>query len=457
MDVSREKEGGMESLEMQTQRIVYLITYSRADIVKFPTRQRFGEAVVEAWNSCKIPVLQWVVSIEAHPNTESYGSDEMNQYHFHMAVKLQKRGRWLQVKKYLSEKYSIQVHFSDHHNTYYGAYKYVTKEDTEPAHSEGHPDLTTTPRTESAIAANKRKGKGKLSFKKKRRGREERMSVFDVCKLIQEKSINTRLELICLAIAQEREGKRCLVEFIANRGHKAVDEALSLAKEFSQAEARFLRSKKTRIQLLEECKDGECVEGCEGKWFLAADEVLRNQGIMPSAFCNAVYAALSKGRGKYRNVYLYGRSNCGKTFMLSPLKAIYKTFCNPATGSFAWIGAEEAEVIFLNDFRWHPTIIAWPDLLQALEGDIIHLPVPKNFCQRDVELNSDTPFFATADAPLVLIKGGTLDRTNTEMMDSRWCFFQFWNTIPQSQQREITPCGQCFARFILEKREDVAQ
>ena len=208
------------------------------------------------------------------------------------------------------------------------------------------------------------------------------MSVFDVCKLIQEKSINTRLELICLAMAQEREGKRCLVEFIANRGHKAVDEALSLAKEFSEGEARFLRSKKTRIQLLEECKDVECIEGCKGKWFVAADEVLRNQGIMPFASCNAVYAALSKRRGKYRNVYLYGRYNCGKTVMLSPLNAIYKTFCNLATGSFAWFGAEEAEVIFLNYFRWHPTIIAWPDLLQALEGDIIHLP--------DIELNSDT-------------------------------------------------------------------
>ena len=87
-------------------------------------------------------------------------------------------------------------------------------------------------------------------------------------------------------------------------------------------------------------------------------QVLINQGIMPSVFCSAVYDALSKGRGKYRNIYLHGSSNCGKSFILSPLKVIFKTFCNPATGSFAWIGAEEAEVIFLNDFRWEPKIIA---------------------------------------------------------------------------------------------------
>lgn len=438
------------------QRLVYIITYSRADLSKFPSRERFAEAIIKAWETCKINVKQWVVSIEAHANAESEAdvNDELNNYHFHMAVKLEKRGRWLQVKKYLSDKYGIRVHFSDHHNTYYSAYKYVTKEDTDAVHSQGHPDLSTCPRTETAISSRKRKGKEKGPAKRKRKGREERMSVYDVCKLIQAKSLTTRLEVVYLATTQEREGKRSLAEFIANRGHKALDEALSLAKEFSEAESRYIRSKKTRIQLLEESKDGECVEGCEGKWLEGAKQVLNNQEIAISVFCTAVYNALSKGRGKYRNIYLHGRSNCGKTFILSPLKTIYKTFCNPATGSFAWIGAEQAEVIFLNDFRWQPTIIAWADLLQALEGDTIHLPAPKNFCQKDIELSSDTPFFATSDAPLVLIRGGAVDKANTEMMEVRWRFFHFWKTIPVSQQKEIKPCGHCFASFILGNRAD---
>ncbi|CAH3186635.1 unnamed protein product [Porites lobata] len=116
---------------------------------------------------------------------------------------------------------------------------------------------------------------------------------------------------------------------------------MELAKEFAEAEAKCLRAKKTRIELLQEQTTGEC------------------------------------GRGKYRNIFIYGDTNCGKSFILAPLKVIYKTFCNPATGSFAWLGAEDAEVIFLNDFRWHPKIIAWADFLQALEGDTVHLPTPK--------------------------------------------------------------------------------
>ena len=53
-------------------------------------------------------------------------------------------------------------------------------------------------------------------------------------------------------------------------------------------------------------------------------------------------------------------------------------------------------------------------MLQLLEGDITHLPAPKNFCKRDIELTKDTPVFATADAPLILIKGGAIGWSQTQ-------------------------------------------
>ena len=73
----------------------------------------------------------------------------------------------------------------------------------------------------------------------------KRLSVYDVTKLIKAKQITTRLQLVCLAVEQEREGKTSLAEFIANRGNRVVDKALPLAKEFSVAEAKQERSKKS--------------------------------------------------------------------------------------------------------------------------------------------------------------------------------------------------------------------
>ena len=312
----------MECLQAGRQRVVYLITYSRADVVKFPSKESFSNAVLQAWQNFGVRVVQWVMCIEAHHNTDNGEHEQnMNLYHYHMAIKLEKRVRWFQVRKYLEENFGIKVNFSDNHPTYYSAYRYMTKEDNDALHSPSHPHLTDVPpQTESAVATKKRKAKAKLT---------------------------------------------------------------------------------------------------------AAKQLLQRHEIEERSFCNAIYNALEKGRGKYRNVYIHGPANCGKSFIVSPLKVIYQVFSNPATGSFAWIGAEEAEFIYLNDFRWHPKIIAWPEFLQALEGDTVHLPVPKNFCSKDIELSKDTPFFATSDAPLVLVKGGAMDHVNTEMMNCRWVFFPF--------------------------------
>ena len=60
----------MASLDHSRQRIVYLITYSRADTSKFPSKESFSSAIVEAWHHFGIRVIQWVTCIEAHNNNE---------------------------------------------------------------------------------------------------------------------------------------------------------------------------------------------------------------------------------------------------------------------------------------------------------------------------------------------------------------------------------------------------
>ena len=148
----------------------------------------------------------------------------------------------------------------------------------------------------------------------------------------------------------------------------------------------------------------------------AATQILESNDISAERFSSAVYNALKRGRGKYRNVYLFGPANCGKTFLVSPLKKIFECFVNPAS-------------------RWKPSLIPWCELLQVLEGDTVHFPVPKNLMSKDIVLDKDTPFFATSDAPLALINGATIDRVNTEMMHVRWNMFQLYWQIPREHWR----------------------
>ncbi|CAB3999183.1 Hypothetical predicted protein [Paramuricea clavata] len=240
---------------------------SRADIAKFPTKQQFADAVLEAWKSCGITISHWVVSIEGHAVTDS--NNDINMYHYHMALKLARRGRWLQVRRFLDETYAIQF---------------------------------SPPKMEQALASKKRKAREKNSTRQRKARKEKCLTVYDVSQLILAKKITTRLQLVCLAVEQNREGKSALAEFIANKNK--VDEALEVAKEFSEAEAKFLRSKKSRIELLQEAKEGNCCEGCDGVWLETALKALQNNCISVEAFCTALYIALKKAGGNIK-IYLY--------------------------------------------------------------------------------------------------------------------------------------------------------
>ena len=134
-------------------------------------------------------------------------------------------------------------------------------------------------------------------------------------------------------------------------------DVLQIAWEMEHSEETVKRQNKSRMELLYECLAEECSDVCNRQWITCAKDVLIRNGISVVKFARAIVESLDKGPAKYRNVMLVGPTNCGKTFLLNPLNVIYNTFTNPASSSFAWVGAEKAECIFLNDFRWSASII----------------------------------------------------------------------------------------------------
>jgi len=185
-----------------------------------------------------------------------------------------------------------------------------------------------------------------------------------------------------------------------------------------------------------------------------AIDILTRNGIDTDHFAESVRVLLEQGRGKYRNMYLKGPANCGKTFILNPINLIYNAFRNPATSTFAWIGAEQSDVIFLNDFRWCKQIIPWHDLLLLLEGQLVHLPAPKSHYNKDITLQSDIPIFCTAKEEITFVRGGVLDAMETEMMRVRWNVFALHAPIPAEEQVQVPSCPRCFAELILQRQNN---
>ena len=74
-----------------------------------------------------------------------------------------------------------------------------------------------------------------------------------------------------------------------------VDEALQLAQEFSEAEEKLTRSKKSRLNLLDEAYAGPCASDYNERWLQSAIRLIENNGILLAHFCGLIHTALHLG------------------------------------------------------------------------------------------------------------------------------------------------------------------
>ena len=82
-------------LDPRQSRRVYLLTYSKANVEKFLSRQCFSSAVTKAFAETGAEVSHWACCQEYHKNKE---------IHYHMAVNMTKLRRWKSVKEQLKSK-----------------------------------------------------------------------------------------------------------------------------------------------------------------------------------------------------------------------------------------------------------------------------------------------------------------------------------------------------------------
>ncbi len=473
MDSSNESDQeGCQQITRRSNRQVYMVTLSQASMALVPTRESFADALLEAYSTVNAQVVQWCVSKERH---------RQGGYHYHMAVKCDRPHRWLHVAKYLRETRHLRVHFSSTHINYYSAYSYVVKEDTSPLHSPNHPDLTnqqppntTTAsltcitnssnshmahsNTQSNEQSSDEYGNPMLRPMPKRKKnsaiRAKRLQPSDIFDIVVPRQIRTKQELLVFAKAQKDEGKTDVWEFCFNRASQVVEDSIQSAWSIQNELEEARRNSLGRVGILEEFVQKECRQDCSGRWLGMAKEILELNFISVSRFARAVYNALKLGRKKNNNIYIFGPANCAKSFILKPLNEIYNTFTNPATGTYAWVGIEKVEVVFLNDFRWSPKLIPWNELLLMLEGETVSIPAPKTYFRQDLRFAADSPFFATSKYPLSHVYNGCIDHRENEMMNAQWVYFEFSAQIRSEDQVDILPCTHCFASLILEHVEE---
>ena len=253
-------------------RRVYLITYSRANLKTIPDCEAFSKCILEAFDEGKSnkKVVEWACCMEDHADGGK---------HYHMAVSLDGTRRWNPVRNSIFKKYGINVHFSSRPHGYVAAYRYVCKNKTlnEVLHSPGHTDMTTigSPKTKNAM------GKSSSSIPKahKRKAGEDhdndqdcetskpktkRLSNFDVAQFMVANNVETKSELMRLALRRSENGDNDLHAYILNRTPKALADLIETTWMVQDAPKVAERESKSRIEIIEETAKGPCQSKANG-------------------------------------------------------------------------------------------------------------------------------------------------------------------------------------------------
>ena len=312
------------SMNPRAHRKVYLITYSQANRILYPTKESFGLDEVEAFNQglSKMKVLPCTCCLESHQNEGD---------HYHLAVKLSGSKRWKCVTEFLMKKSGIVVNFSDSHHNYYTALKYISKRDTNIFLSLNHPNLQemSSPKTSKYLSLLRRKrahSSHSVSNRAEREGETglskiKHLSNYEVYEFITGNNIQSVDELFFIACTQEGNGKKDLANYLLSRSLKSISDLFDAAKQMGTATSTMKRAQISRMEILEEASEKEC--NCGREWFQCATQLMVSNGIHPFVFADRIRNLLISGRGKYRNIIITGLANCGKTFLLRQLEDIF--------------------------------------------------------------------------------------------------------------------------------------
>jgi len=441
-------------------RSTYLVTYSRADVVKVRGRQHFGEIVAEQFNRNDDVVEYWACSAEIH---------RVEGIHYHLSIKLSKKRRFAEVRNNLKKIHDIDVDFK-FFPLYHDAYTYMRKYDPHFVVSENHLVLDNPPRTlQASRAVSKQKApnspsSGPSEKKKAKPYRPPNLTTRQVCQIVRDNDIASEDELYAFADEQASVGKGDLLGYLYDKPNlKHHADILATVERVKTSRQRLERKKKSALEIIEEAKDLPCEVDpvtnapCDGLFLTSALEVLAHNNITRKRFSDLVLNTLKFGRGKGRNLMIIGKTNCAKTFILTPLTKIYKCFMTPSKGSYNWVNAPSKEIIFLNDLRYDKDgddkVMPWSTFLNFLDGSTINVSRPKNNYPSDLEWSAKQPVFATAEKPIVRVVGGEYIPGETEQMNERWEFLTFTHQFLKEKNNinyNITPCGACFAKLILD-------
>lgn len=241
----------------------------------------------------------------------------------------------------------------------------------------------------------------------------------------------------------DQQGNRSLMAFML--GRKDLSQLFSKVHKAENAANLFARQAMTRLDILQHAAaNATCVCEHPRRWFNAAEQVVNLNEFHNMEVQLAVLGALVYGREKKRNIFIIGLTNRAKSFVMKPLSVIYQSFVPPDSGSHQLADLRGTELVWLNDFTWDPSFLAWSKFKTFMEGSPVRVAVPKTQGS-NYTFETDSPVLGTS--PTIIAHKIS---SETQQMNSRVTYFTFYHFFDPDTCPKLKECQKCCAQWYLQ-------
>jgi len=410
-------------------------------------REQFAATLVDAYKTSNPATTVTRYSVFLEPG--QIGSTTPHD-HFHAMVLTDKSIRFTGVANALREKgiyASASTHEGYHSGFRYcwqpGSKKTLSDLDPTPFLPPEHPPPEVALRRPRTAAATK----GRKATKPAKEAKSRRYSLGELKTLVRRENVRTvadlmlraqripELEVFCLAHRKDLQKYVDTVWEISAAGDTVAEE-LRVARRMGM----------TRLELLSEAATAlQCV--CAGRYIPAYLAITEMQGV-GGLLERAIIHALDVGRGKDSNLYLHGDADCGKSFVLDPLRLVYTSaLTNPAPNErFGLENIHGKEIVLLHDFKGDELYCPWGNTLCWLEGKPVGLEVKGG---GSFEYSGTAPVFFASGTTFRRIEKGLENVTETAMFGTRVRYIHFRISMEKSAvDRTLVSCGRCYAAHL---------
>ena len=412
--------------------------------IKRPTdfdRDSFRELIVQTYTEEGLVVIETACFLEPHADGEP---------HLNLLVRASAQHRWKKIWTRLLQQHKVYVGFGENVKTWaegvaYGrvASDHKGEEALDKDPKQWHKDGTPTPFEQ--VLPRRWQQQGFV--------RHTRMTSLAFYELCRQHHLDNTTDLWAKATELSEAGDKALLAYLLDSDAEA-QLAKVLRGVAAQENAR--RAKLSREAVLEErFAKNDCCCSSPDRCYGLMKGILQANGL-DGVLQAEVLGALRTGRAKRRTLCLLGEPDCGKSFLFTGLKEVYRTYVRPDGGSYQLEELLEKELVYLNDFEydvgakeWMP----WSYFKNFLEGEVVSVARPKNR-GGNTTFKGTAPVFMTACKEVTLCRRGQEVQEETRQMRKRIKYFHLPHSIPEGQVVEVLRhCGYCTAKLYLEGKQ----